>query len=46
MGRRGSVARGRSVGTPETFPDGGTRTFTPPGPNSGGDGDWVLLLSA
>jgi hypothetical protein len=24
----------------------GTRTFLPPGPNAGGDGDWVLVLTA
>ncbi len=26
------------------FPNSGTRTFTPPGNNQDGDGDWVLLL--
>ena len=28
------------------FPNTGSRTFTPPGPNGAGDGDWVLVLSA
>jgi hypothetical protein len=26
------------------FANSGSRHFTPPGNNSGGDGDWVLLL--
>jgi hypothetical protein len=26
------------------FPNSGSRNFTPPGNNSGGDGDWVLVL--
>jgi chitodextrinase len=28
------------------LPNSGTRTFTPPGPNGDGDGDWVLVLEA
>jgi chitodextrinase len=28
------------------FPNGGSRDFTPPGPNGDGDGDWVLVLEA
>jgi hypothetical protein len=28
------------------FPNAGRRWFTPPGANSAGDGDWVLLLEA
>jgi hypothetical protein len=28
------------------FANSGTRQFTPPGKNGGGDGDWVLLLKA
>ncbi len=28
------------------FPNTGTRQFTPTGPNSDGDGDWVLILQA
>jgi Protein of unknown function (DUF4038)/Putative collagen-binding domain of a collagenase len=28
------------------FDNSGARTFTPPGKNAAGDGDWVLLLSA
>lgn len=27
-------------------PNSGTRTFTPPGSNGDGDGDWILILSA
>ena len=28
------------------MPNVGTRMFTPPGPNSDGDGDWVLVLTS
>ena len=28
------------------LPNSGTHAFTPPGPNSDGDGDWVLVLEA
>jgi hypothetical protein len=28
------------------FPNTGVQEFTPPGPNSAGDGDWVLILEA
>ena len=28
------------------FPAAGERSFTPPGKNAAGDGDWVLLLKA
>jgi len=28
------------------LPNSGTRGFTPPGPNSAGDGDWALVLEA
>lgn len=28
------------------FANAGTRSFTPPGPNHDGDGDWVLVLTA
>jgi hypothetical protein len=28
------------------FANSGTRKFTPPGKNGGGDGDWILLLKA
>ena len=28
------------------FANAGTRQFTPPGNNSGGDGDWVLIVQA
>lgn len=28
------------------FPNTGTQNFTPPGSNSGGDGDWVLVVTA
>jgi hypothetical protein len=28
------------------FPNQGARSFTPPGPNAAGDGDWVLVLRA
>lgn len=28
------------------FPNAGSKQFTPPGNNSGGDGDWVLVLEA
>ena len=44
MGRSGErqPAWGRSRPTPNS----GTQSFRPPGTNSGGDDDWVLLLSA
>jgi hypothetical protein len=32
------------LGSP--FPNVGTRDFSPPGPNSDGDGDWALLLES
>jgi chitodextrinase len=28
------------------LPNAGSRSFTPPGPNADGDGDWVLVLDA
>lgn len=30
----------------QSFPNSGTRDFTPPGRNHDGDGDWILLLLA
>src|SRR6185369_11026826 len=35
-----------SDGTFTPFANSGQRTFTPPGNNADGDGDWVLVLEA
>jgi hypothetical protein len=37
---------GQDAGPAATHPNSGARDFTPPGDNSSGDSDWVLLLVA
>jgi hypothetical protein len=38
--------RARLIDQGPPLPNTGTRTFTPPGNNADGDGDWVLVLEA